>query len=123
MDSNVVVVVDDDEGVRQAFQRVLEAAGFAPRVFASAESLLDSGDAPGAACLILDVQLPGISGFELCRQLRAGAGPAPPVVFITAHDSPSARDHARTLGAGYLSKPVTGRALLGAVTQLIGSGR
>lgn len=116
-----IVVVEDDDGVRRAFERVLKAAGFRAVTFASAETLLQCDAADRAACLVLDVQLPGLSGFELRRELvRTNCG-QPPVIFITGHDDPSAREQAEALGAAaYLPKPFAGHALVAAVARAVG---
>jgi FixJ family two-component response regulator len=118
-----IVVVDDDEGLRQALARVLNAAGFRAETFASAEPMLESDAADRAACLVLDIHLPGLSGFELRRELVRTGGTQPPVIFITGHDAPPARAQAEALGAAaYLPKPFTGRALVEAVTRAVGEG-
>ena len=102
-------------------ERVLNAGGFRALTFSSAEELLQAGTAASAACLVLDIHLPGLSGFELSRQL-ARAGARQPIIFMTAHDAPAARAEAVRLGASaYLAKPFQGRALLAAVTGAIGS--
>lgn len=113
--------MEDDPSMSQAIARILQVGGFAPIVFDSAESAL-AADAPGAAdCLVLDIHLPGISGFELFQRLTL-AGEAPPTIFITAHDEPSVRQEAEKLGAEYyLPKPFSGRVLLESVNQSIGS--
>jgi FixJ family two-component response regulator len=114
-----VVVVEDDESMIQALQRLLRAGGFLPRVFSSAEALLQSGAAAGASCFVFDIQLPGLSGFELWQRLAAG-GAAQPVIFITAQDEPSTREAAALSGAfACLIKPFPGRALLDAVRRAI----
>lgn len=123
-EKEVVVVVDDDDGLRQALGRALDEAGFRAETFASAENLLESDVAHSAACLVLDVHLPGRSGFELRRELVRTGDRQPPVIFITAHDEPSARDQAEALGAAaYLPKPFAGRTLLEAVIRAVGAGR
>jgi FixJ family two-component response regulator len=116
-----IVVVDDDDGARRAFERVLNAAGFRTLAFPSAETLLQSDGAAGAACLVLDVHLPGLSGFELRRELARSGARQPPVIFVTGHDEPAARDQAEALGAAaYLPKPFAGRALVAAVALAVG---
>ena len=115
-----IVVVDDDEGVRKAFERVLTAAGFRAETFPSAETLLETDAASRASCLVLDVHLPGLSGFELRRALVHSGTPQAPVIFITAHDDPAAREQAEALGAAaYLPKPFAGRTLVAAVTEAV----
>jgi FixJ family two-component response regulator len=115
MDRGDIIVVDDDVSMSQAIERLLAAAGLKSHTFGSAEALLASGEAADAALLILDIQLPGISGLELHRQLIA-AGISPPVIFITAQDRPETRRMAIHSGASaYLTKPFNGSELIGAI--------
>jgi FixJ family two-component response regulator len=120
MSSRKVVLVEDDAGLRSAFEKVLGAWGFAVDAFESAEALLESSAAEGAGCLILDIRLPGISGLELYRRLAA-RGQAAPVIFITAYDDLAVRAEAGRLGAaGYLVKPFRGRVLVDVVAETLG---
>ena len=108
----IIVIVEDDAGLHQAFKRVLSAAGHTPLIFESAEALLAEGEIPGIHCYVLDVRLPGKSGIELTRELSA-AGSKVPVIFITAHDEPSVREAVERCGAAaLLIKPFAGRKLL-----------
>lgn len=117
----VIAIVEDDFGMREALTRMLKAAGFEARGYASAEEFLET-ETPRADCLVLDVHLPGASGIDLQRRL-AEDKEARPVVFITAHDSPRLRREAEELGAvALLSKPFEGRLLLGAVREALGLG-
>jgi FixJ family two-component response regulator len=112
-----VVVVEDDSGMSAALVRVLRLSGYSVEAFLSAEACLRAGAAAHADCLVCDIGLPGISGFELRRRL-AQSGSTTPVIFITAHDSPQRRNEARQLGAtGYLPKPFESGALVGIVRQ------
>jgi FixJ family two-component response regulator len=112
-----IVVVEDDEIMSQAIERMLRAGGFAALTFGSAEAVLEAGVATASDCLVLDISLPGMSGFDLYRRL-APAGEQPPAIFITAHDEQAIREEAERLGASsYLPKPFSGRTLLDAVTQ------
>jgi DNA-binding response OmpR family regulator len=115
-----IVVVEDDASMSQAIERVLQAGGFTAVLFASAEEALEAGVT--ADCLVLDIHLPGMSGFELYRQL-APSGKEIPVIFITARDEPAVREAAESLGGAgsYLPKPFFGRDLLGAITGALGS--
>ena len=115
-----VVVVEDDASMSRAIERLLRTASFQPVMFSSAEALLQTNAVSAAGCLILDVRLPGLSGFELHQRLTAG-GTVPPVIFITAHDTPSAREQARDLGK-FLCKPFPGRELVAAVKSATESG-
>ena len=110
-----IVVVDDDTGMNQAIERLVNAAGYRAVTFSSAEELLEAGAASNAACLILDVHLPGLSGFQLWRLLEE-ARVAVPVIFITAYDDPASQAQARDLGAlAYFTKPFAGQNLLKAI--------
>lgn len=117
----VIAIVEDDLGMREALTRMLKAAGFEARGYASAEEFLET-ETPRAGCLVLDVHLPGASGIDLQRRL-AEDNEARPVVFITAQDSPRLRREAEELGAvAFLAKPFEGRLLLGAVREALGLG-
>lgn len=109
-----IVVVEDDAGMSKAIARLLRAAGFQPMSFASAEELLQTEAVDSAACLVLDIHLPGLSGLELARLLIT-SGRARPVIFITGQDEASLRDEARRLGSAYFRKPFEGKALLEAI--------
>ena len=107
----LIVVVDDDADMNRAMESMLSAAGFATSMHGCAESLLEAGVPPDAACLLLDVHLPGISGFELHDRLMSTR--CPPVVFMTAHDAPVARVQSQRAGAiAYFVKPFDGRELI-----------
>jgi FixJ family two-component response regulator len=112
-------VVEDDSGLREALGRVLSVAGFKARTFADAEQLLQASAAGGASCLVLDVHLPLLSGFELYDRLLAESGARPPAVFISAQDETDARRQATSAGAAYLTKPFGGQQLLAAVKRAI----
>lgn len=112
-----IIIVDDDPSMSQAIERLLAAVGWRARSFCSAEELLASGASAGAVVLILDIQLPGMSGLELHRQLAA-AGAVPPVIFITAQDRPDSRELARQSGAtAWFTKPFAGSELIEAIRQ------
>jgi FixJ family two-component response regulator len=87
--------------------------------YASAEEFLDDPARTLAACLVLDVHLAGMSGFDLQERLDADAS-APPVIFVTAHENPEYPERARALGSRALfTKPVAGSALLEAIRQTV----
>jgi FixJ family two-component response regulator len=115
----MIVVVEDDTSMRAAIERVLCTAGFRVHSFATGDESSLSEAAAAAACLILDIHLPGQSGLDLRRQLLC-EGIRSPVIFITAFDGPDARGQAGELGAaGFLPKPFGGRELLDAVSNAI----
>ena len=94
---------------------LFESADFDAEVFASAEEFLSAGNLGESACLVLDVQLPGISGIELQNKLRSD-GNNITVIFITAHPEERTRQQAMRAGAtGFFSKPFNGNDLLSAV--------
>ena len=118
-----VVLVVDDASMSCALERILRLAGYAPKTFSTAEALLEDKSACEADCLVLDVHLPGLTGFELYKKLGCGSK-APPVIFITAYDEQESRSHAGTIGAAaYFTKPFSGNDLVAAVGRAIeGSG-
>ena len=112
----MIFVVDDDSSVCHATQRLLSAAGFRARTFPNAEALLDSRSVAEAACLVLDINLPGLSGLDLATKLHASGAPQVPVIFITAYDQPSYATEAKDLHAiAYLPKPFKGSDLIAAI--------
>ena len=114
-----IVIVEDDTGLNQALSRLLLAAGFQPTSFQSGTAALQSDAVNDADCLVLDVNLADMSGYELHRRLIE-AGHSPPTIVITAHDDAVSRRQAERLGAvAYLTKPFAGRALVDAVTRII----
>jgi FixJ family two-component response regulator len=116
---DAIAVVEDDNGMREALERVLRIAGFEPRAYSSAEEFLGAAPCTNLRCLVLDIHLPGISGLDLQRRLMT-MGPALPVVFITAHDTAAARKDACELDAvAFLVKPFEGRQLVNAVDSAI----
>jgi FixJ family two-component response regulator len=117
----VIAVVDDEDSVRKAVVRVLRAAGFCARGFASGAEFLNSWHFDRPDCLVLDLQMPGLSGMEVQKSLNA-AGAHFPIVIMTAHDAPSLREECIRQGAAaYLCKPLDIGALLQAVSRVAGS--
>jgi len=120
---NTVIVVEDDASVSQALTRILRLAGMVPVVYPSAETFLEGEPDWDAACLIIDIQLPGLNGFAL-RERLAAMRQLPPVIFMTAFDEPEARAQATAAGAfAFLSKPFSGRALLDLIERAVGASR
>jgi len=114
-----VLVVEDDDSMREAIERLLNAAGFGCAAYASADALLAHGVDAGSACVISDLKLPGMSGLELLAMLRE-CKISLPFILITAHDAPGLREEATSCGAAaYLSKPFRGTVLLDAVRWAI----
>jgi FixJ family two-component response regulator len=115
-----IVIVEDDHSVTRAITRLLQAAGFDARAFGSSEALLlDEPAAQQAECFVIDMHLPGLSGIELCRNLREHSINAP-VVIMTAHDDATHRRLAAQVGAAaYITKTFSNQALLVAISSAI----
>jgi FixJ family two-component response regulator len=114
-DGIVITIVDDDESLRKAIKRLINAVGLSVEDFASAEEFLCSGRSQDAACLILDLRLPGMSGLELQSQLVAANYPVP-TIFISANGDGQARVRALEAGAvDFLEKPFSEAALFNAI--------
>jgi FixJ family two-component response regulator len=112
----LIAIVDDEESVRKAIVRVLRAAGFTARGYPSGGEFLDAWHFDRPDCLVLDLQMPGLSGTEVQRSLKT-AGARFPIVIITAHDSPGLREECISAGAiEYLSKPLDARTLVKALS-------
>ena len=113
-----VAVVDDDENICRSFGRLLRAAGLQPITYDSAETFLADTKHPQFGCLVLDIQLGGMSGIELAQRLSA-AGGRTPIIFVTAHDDPEARSTAEALGcAAYFRKTDSGKEVLEAIREV-----
>jgi FixJ family two-component response regulator len=113
-----VAVVEDDESARRSLARLLRAAGMQPITYASAEEFRADVRQPPFACLVLDVQLLGMSGIDLQRQL-ATEGVTTPMIFITADDDPRVREEAMAGGCvGFFRKTDAGSDLLDAIRRV-----
>lgn len=114
-DVPIIAIVDDDESVRRSLHRLVQAAGYTVETFASAADFLAWLPHGQAACLVLDVHMNEMSGFELQQRL------AVPVVFITSHDDASTRTRIEQSGAvGHLWKPFDEAAVLDVIRRAIG---
>jgi FixJ family two-component response regulator len=113
-----IVIIDDDVLVRQAVGDCMESAGYAVESFASAEQFLMSASARNAACLILDIQLPGMNGLELQDKLIESNNRVP-VVFVTAQGTNQSREKAMRQGASGFLKPFRREDLLKIVGEAI----
>jgi FixJ family two-component response regulator len=117
--SAYVAVVDDDENQLRSFARLLRAAGMEPITYASAEAFLADGMRPGLDCLVLDVQLPGMSGLML-QEWLSEQGNETAIIFITAFDDPGSQEKAYAMGcSGYFRKSDSGREVLNAIRGVV----
>jgi FixJ family two-component response regulator len=111
----VVAIVEDDPDMLKGVTRLLKANGFGTEDYTSAEAFLGNAAATKADCLVLDINLGGISGIELQRQLTA-TGQLLPIIFMTAVESEAHYQEAREAGCiAYLRKPFPGRQLIEAI--------
>ena len=114
-----VAVIDDDESICQSVSRFLRAAHLNPITYPSAEAFLADAKHPKFDCLVLDIQLDGMSGLDLSRRLSS-VKDATPVIFITAHDEPEVRAQAEACGcAGYFRKTASGADVIAGIRRAI----
>ena len=115
----LISIVDDDLSVRRALCRLLQSAGYSVEAFASAGEFLGSSPVGRTACLVLDIRLEGMTGFELQERLAADRA-AIPTIFITAHDDAPTRERVQRAGvAAYLPKPFDQSTLLAAIQKVV----
>ena len=117
----MISIVDDDEEIREATKGLLRSLGYQAAAFSSAEEFLQSDSLDNTACLITDVQMPGLSGIDLQGRLIA-RGVQMPTIFITAFPEEGTRTRAMKAGAvGYLGKPFSEESLLRCLDSALGS--
>ena len=115
----LIAVVDDDAFVCKALQRLLRSAGFAVETYSSGSEFLEAIRTHTPDCVVLDLHMPEVNGFEVQAQL-ALAGSRIPAVVITGHDTPESRARAMRNGAAaYICKPVDDKALMEAIDAVI----
>lgn len=115
----LIAVVDDEPSICVALQRLIRSAGMAAETYSSGEEFLKAVEIHQFDCVLLDLHMPKVNGYEVLSRLARLATRIPALV-ITGHDAPEAR--ARVLGAGaaaYLLKPVDGRMLLDAIATTV----
>ena len=116
----LVAIVDDEESVCRAFRRLLRSAGFAVETFSSGATFLQGVQSLRPDCLVLDLHMPSMSGFDVQAKLL-DLGERIPVIIMTGHDTPESRERAIGGGASaYLRKPADDEVLLDAVAEAIG---
>jgi FixJ family two-component response regulator len=116
-----ISVVDDDESVREATKGLMQSLGYTAVAFSCAEDFLRSREVSRTACLIADVNMPGMSGLDLHRQLSASGKPFP-TILITAYPDERVREGALNAGViCYLNKPFDESDLLSCLSTVIPS--
>ena len=117
--TGLISVVDDDVWAREGLRDLIAAIGYDVRTFESAEEFVASGSIAETACLITDLNMPGMSGLELQAYLRS-AGHRMPIIIVTAYATEEHRSRALKDGAtSFLTKPLDERMLLGCLAQAI----
>ena len=110
-----VYVIDDDQSVRTSMARLLQSANFNAATFGSVNDFFSEPKREDNACILVDIRMPGLTGFDLQQKLAA-TGAKIPVIVISASDEAPVREHARQLGAvSFFRKPVDDQALLDAI--------
>jgi FixJ family two-component response regulator len=118
----LIAIVDDEASVRRALGRMLSASLFAVQTFASGQEFLDTLHGPLPDCLVLDYQMPGLTGREVQQRLQH-ARLTLPVIVMTAHDQPALREQCLADGAvAYLAKPLQRERLVGSIRLALGLG-
>jgi FixJ family two-component response regulator len=122
-DAPWIAIVDDDASVLNALARLLRTRGRVTRTFTSADAFLAALLDSPPECLIVDLQMPDMDGFELLRRIAFNKACIPTIV-ITAHSEPDARDRAASAGVyAFLAKPIQDTLLLAAIDDAIGDSR
>jgi FixJ family two-component response regulator len=115
----VISIIDDDISVRVALESLVRSLGYVAHTFESAEAFLGSEDLAETSCIVTDIQMPGMNGFDLNCHLKK-AGCTVPLVFITAYPEDYIRARAEAGGAfGFLAKPFDGQALVGLIMSAV----
>lgn len=114
----LVAIVENDGPMLKALERLLRASGYAAEMFASAEAFLARPSLPRVSCLILDIDLGGLSGIELQQNL-VDTGRAPPIIFVTSQADGDYRERAYAMGClAYLRKPFASQELLDVLRRI-----
>jgi FixJ family two-component response regulator len=120
--SAVIAVVDDEKSIRKALLRLLRAAGRDARAYASGKEFLDTLSFIRYDCLVLDLHMPGLTGFDVLRE-HALIQARLPTIVITVHDEAGTREKCFAEGViAYICKPFDEKTLLGAVEEALGNG-
>lgn len=120
-DEKLISIIDDDASLRTALVGLVRSLGYRASGFASAEAFLAAGEAPHSACVVTDIQMPGLSGIDLKHKLVAD-GCAAPVIMITARTEADLHERARASGAHcVLKKPFAPDALIDCLERALAS--
>jgi len=115
----IVFVIDDDDDVRVSIAELLRSAGLRAETFVTAKAFLRSDRGEGPSCLVLDLELPGMDGLDVQREL-AGSGDSTPIIFLTAHgDIPTTVKAMKSGAIEFLTKPFDDEQLLNVIRQAL----
>jgi two-component system response regulator FixJ len=114
----VIVIVDDDESVRESLRRLMESEGFAVHAFSNGPELLNEASLPAMGCLVVDYQMPAMNGLELVSALR-GRGVSIPAILITGSPTKHVRNRAAAMAVLVVEKPGLGSYLLDCVREAV----
>jgi len=114
----VILIVDDDDAVRESLGRLMESVGFAVRVFSNGHDLLNEASLPAIGCLVVDYHMPAMNGLELVSALR-GWGVSSPAILITGNPTNYVRDRAAAIAVLVVEKPRLGSYLLDCVREAV----
>src|ERR1700756_2602513 len=106
----VILIVDDDEAVRESLRRLMESEGFAVYVFSNGRDLLNEASLPAIGCLVVDYQMPAMDGLELVSALR-DRGVSSPAILFTGNPNKYVRDQAAAIAVLVVEKPTFGNYL------------
>ena len=121
--NETIFLIDDDVSVREGLTALIESVGLAVQAFGSAQEFLVAKPAEAKGCVVLDVNMPGMNGLDLQRELNAAGIPLP-VIFLTGHGDIPMTVHALKAGAvHFLTKPVREDELMGAIRQALEADR
>ena len=114
-----MAIVDDEESVRRAIGRLIRSAGIDVETFPSGAEFLQSLESHSPDCVLLDLHMPGLNGFEVQARLKEAQSPVP-IVVITGHDTDESRERVTKAGvAAYLRKPVDEKILLDTISAAV----
>ena len=120
-ETHKIYIVDDDDSVRKALGRLFRAEGLNSEAFASGELFLAALPDDAQGCVVMDIRMPGLTGYDIQQRLRK-RGQKIPVIALSAQDDEEARQRARDLGAvAFFRKPVDDQALLDSIYWLLGA--
>jgi two-component system, LuxR family, response regulator FixJ len=116
---HIILVVDDDEAVRDSLRNMMESEGFEVRAFSNGHDLLNEASLPAIGCLVVDYNMPAMNGLELVGALR-GRGVSIPAILITGDPAKHVRDRAAAIAVLVVEKPQLGSYLLDCVREAVG---